>query len=66
MPLVSIRELFDHADWIYEIKWDEFRALAYIEGRECRLVSRRDHVYKSWPYLATEVGVVVPMVSLPR
>src|SRR5207253_2784620 len=27
-------------DWLYEIKWDGYRALAYVRGGECRLVSR--------------------------
>ena len=59
MPLVSVREPFDHPEWFFEIKWDGFRALAYIDGHQCRLVSRRGHVYKSWPYLATELAHAV-------
>ena len=26
--------------WLYEVKWDGYRALAYVRGGECRLVSR--------------------------
>ncbi len=26
--------------WLYEVKWDGYRALAHIRGGECRLVSR--------------------------
>jgi bifunctional non-homologous end joining protein LigD len=37
-------------------RWDGFRALAYIDGHECRLVSRRGHVYKSWRYLCEELA----------
>jgi ATP-dependent DNA ligase len=37
MPLAVARE----ADWGYEVKWDGFRALAYIDGHQCKLVSRR-------------------------
>jgi len=47
MSLVSVREPFDHPQWLYEVKWDGFRALAYIDGHQCRLASRRGHVYKS-------------------
>jgi bifunctional non-homologous end joining protein LigD len=54
-----MREPFDHPDWLYEIKWDGFRALTCIGGHQCRLVSRRGHVYKSWPYLATELAHAV-------
>ena len=28
------------ADWRYEVKFDGYRALAYVRGAECRLVSR--------------------------
>ena len=54
MPLVSVPKPFDRPDWLYEINWDGFRALAYIEGHHCRLISRRGHIFKSWPYLATD------------
>jgi bifunctional non-homologous end joining protein LigD len=30
-------------DWAYEVKFDGFRAIAYIRGGECRLVSRNDN-----------------------
>src|SRR3954463_3638911 len=26
--------------WLFEVKWDGYRALAYVRGGECRLVSR--------------------------
>lgn len=57
--LLRIPEPFDHSDFVYEMKYDGFRALAYIDGHHCRLVSRRGHVYKSWPYLATELAHAV-------
>src|SRR5690242_13219117 len=56
MPLAVYREPFDHPEWLFEPKWDGFRALAYIDGHECRLVSRRGNVYKSWPYLREEMA----------
>ncbi len=31
---------FNHKDWIFEIKWDGFRALAEIENGEVKLYSR--------------------------
>jgi len=31
---------FDDADWIYEIKWDGYRAIAEIGGKELRFYSR--------------------------
>jgi hypothetical protein len=56
MSLVSVRKPFDHSDWIFEPKWDAFRARAYIDGGRCRLVSRRGNVYKSWPPLAVDLS----------
>jgi bifunctional non-homologous end joining protein LigD len=31
------------ADWLYEIKWDGYRALAYVEDGRARLVSRNQN-----------------------
>jgi bifunctional non-homologous end joining protein LigD len=31
---------FDNPDWLFEIKWDGYRAIAFIEGGRVRLVSR--------------------------
>ena len=59
MPLASGGEPFDDPDWVFEPKWDGFRALAYIEGHRCRLVSRKGYVYKSWPLLAEELAHAV-------
>ena len=59
MPLAAARGPFDHPDWIYEVKWDGFRALAYIHGHQCKLVSRHGREYKSWPYLMTELAHAV-------
>jgi ATP-dependent DNA ligase len=38
-------------DWIFE-KYDGLRALAQIENRLCRLISRRDNIYKRFTDLA--------------
>jgi ATP-dependent DNA ligase len=40
MPLVRLPEPFDHPDWLFEIKYDGFRALAHITGHQCELRSR--------------------------
>ncbi len=34
-------ELPSSGDWVYEVKWDGYRALGYIRAGEARLVSRR-------------------------
>ena len=51
MPLDALDEPFDHDDSIFELKYDGFRALAYIEAGACRLVSRKRTQYKSFPQL---------------
>ena len=31
---------FDSDEWLYEVKWDGYRAVAYLDGKSLRLVSR--------------------------
>jgi bifunctional non-homologous end joining protein LigD len=33
---------FDSKDWLFEIKWDGFRCIAYIQGTDVQLVSRNN------------------------
>ena len=42
--------------FLYEVKHDGFRALAHVEGHQCRLVSRNGHVFRRWPQLAEELA----------
>src|SRR5262245_53238210 len=35
-----IQKPFDSKEWLYEIKWDGYRALTYIKNREVHLFSR--------------------------
>jgi bifunctional non-homologous end joining protein LigD len=56
MRLAVRKEPFDHPEWLYELKLDSFRALAFIESGSCRLVSRKAHVYKSFPGLCQSLG----------
>jgi len=41
-------EPFDDPAWLFELKWDGFRAVAYIEAGACRLVSRNNHAFKTF------------------
>jgi bifunctional non-homologous end joining protein LigD len=59
MPLLRVKEPFDHPDWLFELKHDGFRALAIVEGHHCQLVSRRGHVFRQWPQLAEELAHTV-------
>jgi hypothetical protein len=40
MPLSRRPLPFDHAEWIFELKYDGFRALAVIDNGRTQLISR--------------------------
>jgi bifunctional non-homologous end joining protein LigD len=48
MVLQRFRRPFSDPDWLFEVKHDGFRALAYVVDGDCRLVSRKNHVYKAF------------------
>jgi bifunctional non-homologous end joining protein LigD len=39
----SVDEPFDGDDWLFEIKWDGYRAIAFIENGKVKLVSRNQN-----------------------
>jgi bifunctional non-homologous end joining protein LigD len=51
LPLSRARAPFSHADWLFEIKWDGFRALLYSDADGVRLVSRNGNTFKSFQHL---------------
>ena len=51
---------FDHHDSIFELKYDGFRALGYVDSGQGWLVSRRGTAYKSFPQLCAAIGAVIP------
>jgi len=38
-----VEKAFDGAEWLFEIKWDGYRAIAFIEAGKVRLVSRNQN-----------------------
>jgi bifunctional non-homologous end joining protein LigD len=56
MPLGRKAEPFDHSEWIYELKYDGFRALAVVEYGTCTLFSRNGHPFASFSELASLIG----------
>lgn len=48
LKLTRRQEPFDHPDWLFELKHDGFRAVAYIVNGQCWLISWRDNTYKSF------------------
>jgi|SRR5208283_1455870 len=51
MRLTRIAKAFDDPDYIFELKHDGFRALAYIENSECKLISRNLNRFESFESL---------------
>jgi len=49
-------EPFDDPDWLFEIKYDGFRALAYVRAGTVELVSRTGHVYRQFAPLCRSVA----------
>jgi bifunctional non-homologous end joining protein LigD len=47
LPLLRARAPFSHQDWIFEVKWDGFRALLYSDDDAVRLVSRNGNTFKN-------------------
>ena len=43
MLATSIAQPFDDPDWLFEIKWDGYRAVAFIDHGKVRLVSRNQN-----------------------
>ncbi|MBD0332133.1 MAG: DNA ligase D [Chitinophagaceae bacterium] len=42
MLATLVEEPFDNTDWLFEIKWDGYRSLAYLTGNSVELVSRNN------------------------
>ena len=56
IPLGRAPGPFSHPDWIFELKWDGFRALAYIDSGRCKLVSRKGNEFRSFPGLSESIA----------
>jgi bifunctional non-homologous end joining protein LigD len=57
-PIIPERrpDIFEHPDWVYELKHDGFRALAYLDQGLCRLVSRSGNEMKRFEDLHASLG----------
>src|SRR5260221_640785 len=57
MKLSRVAAAFDHPDFVFELKHDGFRCLAYISESRCDLVSsRNNNHYKSFDSLKTDLA----------
>ena len=57
LPLERAAEPFDHPEWLFEAKYDGFRALAYVSRGTVKLVSRKGIVYKAFGDLCSVADV---------
>ena len=60
-PIIPTRRKgpFDDPEWLFEFKYDGFRALCYIEHGRCRLISRNGNLPSRFHALADQVAAVL-------
>src|SRR5437868_15361931 len=51
MPLSRRPRPFNHPEWLFELKYDGFRALAHMKRGQCELISRNGHPFSSFAEL---------------
>jgi ATP-dependent DNA ligase len=58
MPMLARlhREPFDGSEWVFEVKHDGFRAIAFIEDGHCRLISRNGYRFGGFRDLEESLG----------
>src|SRR5437763_3081890 len=56
MPLGRCIGPFDDPEWLFELKYDGFRAIAHVEFGRCSLLSRNGHPFASFQDLALQIG----------
>ena len=59
MRLIRRSKPFDSDDWLFELKHDGFRALAFVEDGQCRLVSRNGHTFTKFAYLCANIAQTI-------
>jgi len=60
MPLRTRKSAFNDSDFIFEVKWDGFRALAVIEYGRTQLISRNGHRVSSFADLEQLISTGLP------
>ena len=58
MPLSRRAKPFNHPEWLFELKYDGFRALARVEGNNCELISRNGHPFLSFSDLTDSMAAL--------
>jgi len=62
MPLQKRAAPFDDPNWLFELKYDGYRALAVIEHGRAQLLSRNGHPFASFSALAESISHCLPNV----
>jgi bifunctional non-homologous end joining protein LigD len=60
MSQAVLDQPFDHDDFIFELKYDGFRALAHGDSGRSRLISRNHHEFTTSPDLSASIGQALP------
>lgn len=56
MLATLVKEPFDSKEWIYEIKWDGYRAVAYKKNKNLQLLSRNEKLFNDrFPAIVKEL-----------
>jgi bifunctional non-homologous end joining protein LigD len=63
MLAIATAKAFDNPDWLFEIKWDGYRAVAFIEDGRVRLVSRSQNDLTAQ---FSELGTLLQFVKAER
>ena len=57
MLATLVEEPFDDSQWLYEVKWDGYRAVAFVDDGKARMVSRNQNdLTAEFPEIARELG----------
>ena len=64
MPLPRIQPIrptwrkdpFDHPEWVFDVKYDGFRGLCYVEQGRCRFISRNGNLLSRCDALADQIA----------
>jgi bifunctional non-homologous end joining protein LigD len=57
LPLVLVQQPFDHPDYLFEVKYDGWRCLAFSGQAVVRLVSRNGNVFKRFATLDIQAAL---------
>ena len=63
MPLLRRAAPFNDPNWIFELKYDGFRALTVVENGRAQLLSRNGHPFASFAELGSLIATSLPNVQ---